>query len=434
VIPTGSLTRTGLFITHRVGDKLLFEIPTNELNRNMLIVGRFDRAATPQPQGRGGGAGGGFGDFGGDEFIERMLRWDRVGDHIVLRTPSFSISADTALSVYRSAESTNFAPIVMMFNIETFGPDSAPVIDVTRLFTTSVPEIAAIRGTIDANRSYVESVAAFPENVEIQAAQTGTAAPAAGAGRGGATAAQSVLAHWSMVKLPVHPMPIRYSDERIGFFNVRTVDFGSNQQVAAPREYITRWRLECSTRMDGNLCYPKQPIVYYVDPGTPERWKPWIKKAIEDWQPAFEAAGFKDAIIGKEVPANDPDFSLEDIRHTVVRWLPSTVENSVGPHVSDPCTGRSSTGHRGSFTISSSSGSSGISPGWLNSTRARERSRCPTRSWAGCSSSSSPTRWATRSGFSTTRSEARSIRPTAFAVPPGCARWGAARASWTTRA
>ena len=91
--------------------------------------------------------------------------------------------------------------------------------------------------------------------------------------------------------------------------------------------------------MDGNLCYPKQPIVYYVDPGTPDKWKPWIEKAIESWQPAFEAAGFKDAIIAKEAPTNDPNWSMEDIRHTVIRWLPSTIENSVGPHVSDPRTG-----------------------------------------------------------------------------------------------
>ncbi|MEO7083683.1 MAG: zinc-dependent metalloprotease [Gemmatimonadaceae bacterium] len=347
VIPAGSPTRAGLFITHRVGDKLLFEIPTRELNKDMLIVGRYERAAAPEPQAPAGGGGGGFGDFGGDQFVERTLRWDRVGDHIILRTPSFNISADSSLSVYRSVEATNYAPIVMMFNIETFGPDSAPVIDVTRLFTTTVPEIAAIHGTIDATRSYIETVVSFPDNVEIQAAQTGTPAAAAaagragggGGGRGGATPAQSVLAHWSMIKLPERPMPVRFADERIGFFNVRTVDFGSDLQVAVPREYITRWRLECSTRMDGSLCYPKQPIVYYVDPGTPEKWKPWIKKAIEDWQPAFEAAGFKDGIIAKEVPANDPDFSLEDIRHTVVRWLPSTTENSVGPHVSDPRTG-----------------------------------------------------------------------------------------------
>ncbi len=344
VITAEAKTERGLFITHRVGDKLFFEIPTHALDKDLLIVGRFARAAAPEPQGRAGG-GGGFGDYGGDEFMERTLRWDRVGDHIVLRSPSFNITADSTQSVYRSVESSNFAPIIAMFPIETWGPDSAPVIDVTRLFTTSIPEIAAIRGTIDATRSYVERVVAFPDNVEIQAAQTGVPAAAGGrgaapaGGRGGAQMAQSVLAHWSMIKLPDDPMPVRYADQRVGFFTTRTVDFGSPQQVAVPRAFITRWRLECSDRMDGNLCYPKKPIVYYVDPGTPDKWKPWIRKAIESWQPAFEAAGFKDAIIAKDPPANDPSWSMEDIRHTVIRWLPSTIENSVGPHVSDPRTG-----------------------------------------------------------------------------------------------
>jgi hypothetical protein len=132
-------------------------------------------------------------------------------------------------------------------------------------------------------------------------------------------------------------MPRRF-DERVGFFSVRKVDFGA-EQVAARRQYITRFRLECSERREGNLCYPKKPIVYYVDPATPERWKPWIHNAILDWQPAFEAAGFKDGIVAAEAPANDPNWSAEDIRHTVVRWLPSTTENAVGPHVSDPRTG-----------------------------------------------------------------------------------------------
>ncbi len=136
----------------------------------------------------------------------------------------------------------------------------------------------------------------------------------------------------------------RYADERTGFFTVGTVDFSTTDQVAKRKRYITRWRLECSDRKDGNLCYPKQPIVYYVDPDTPEQWKPWIRKAILDWQPAFEAAGFKDGIIPGEVPKNDPDWSPEDIRHTMVRWLPSTVENSVGPSVQDPRTGETLNG------------------------------------------------------------------------------------------
>ena len=329
---------------HQLNDLTYFEIPAREFGKDMLIVGRFARAAAQNPT----PAGGGFGDYAGDEFGERALHWERNGNRVILRSISFAISADTTLSVYKAVQGANNGPVIAVFNIEAYGPDSSAVIDVTRLFTTAVPEIAAIRGTIDATRSYIEHVAAFPENVEVEATQTGVpagAGAAAGGGRGGAGAAggpplaESVVAHWSLIRLPEHPMVTRKADERIGFFSNRTVDFGSDMQRAETHVYITRWRLECSDRKEGNLCYPKKPIVYYVDPATPEQWKPYIRKAITDWQVAFEAAGFKDGIIAADPPANDPDWSPEDVRHTMVRWLASTVENSVGPHVSDPRTG-----------------------------------------------------------------------------------------------
>jgi hypothetical protein len=351
VITRDAVTRRGMFDVHRVGDRLYFEIPAKEMGKDELLVGRYAFAPAPEPQGRGaggGGGGGGFGEYAGDEFGERTLRWERNGNRVILRSPSFAITADTSLNVYKAVEHSNYGPIIAVLNVDAYGPDSSAVVDVTRLFTTNVPEIAAIRGTIDANRSYIERAVAFPDNVEIEATQTGvpSAAPAAGRGGGGGGAgagapqtARSVVAHWSLVRLPEVPMQPRRADERIGFFSVRTVDFGTRDQRAVTKEYITRWRLECSDRREGNLCYPKKPIVYYVDPATPKQWQPYIRQAILDWQPAFEAAGFKDAIIPGEVPANDPDWSPEDIRHTMVRWLPSTVENSVGPHVSDPRTG-----------------------------------------------------------------------------------------------
>src|SRR5207237_8845175 len=140
-------------------------------------------------------------------------------------------------------------------------------------------------------------------------------------------------------KLPEQKMMPRRFDERVGFFSNRFVDFGASSN-AARRTYITKYRLECAGPADASgLCTPKKPIVYYVDPNTPDQWKPWIRKAILDWQPAFEAAGFKDGIIAGDVPPEDPDWSPEDIRHTMVRWLPSTTENSVGPHIHDPRTG-----------------------------------------------------------------------------------------------
>jgi uncharacterized protein DUF4953/uncharacterized protein DUF5117/uncharacterized protein DUF5118 len=343
VITSGARTRRGMFAVHQLNDRLYFEIPAKELNRDMLVVGRYTRAAAANPTLPGGG----FGEYVGDQFGERTLRWERNGNRVILRSPSFAITADTALSVYRAVQNSSYGPIIAVLNVEAYGPDSAAVVDVTRLFTTNVQELAAIRGQIDAARSYIERAIAFPDNVEVEATQTGTPAPA-GAGRGGGAPApaqqgpaqaQSVLAHWSIVRLPEQPMTPRRADERVGIFSIRNVDFGTSEPRSAQRQYVTRYRLECSDQRDGNLCVPKKPIVYYVDPATPDIWKPWIRKAITDWQPAFEAAGFKNGIVAADPPANDPDWSPEDIRHTMIRWLPSTTENAVGPHVSDPRTG-----------------------------------------------------------------------------------------------
>ncbi len=340
VITSEAKTRRGLFSTHRVGDRLYFEIPARELNKDELIVGRYARAAAADPNLPGGG----FGNYGGDQFSESSLRWERNGNRVILRAPSFAITADTSLPVYKAVVASNYAPIVAVFNVETYGPDSAAVVDVTRLFTTAIPELAAIRGAIDPTRSYIERVLAFPDNVEIEATQTGTPAPAGAfalpqAPGGAPRPATSVLAHWSLVRLPEQPMMPRRFDERVGFFSERYVDFGADTR-AARRQYITKYRLECASPADASgLCAPKMPIVYYVDPNTPEQWKPWVRKAINDWKPAFEAAGFRDGIVAMDPPANDPDWSPEDIRHTVIRWLPSTTENAVGPHVSDPRTG-----------------------------------------------------------------------------------------------
>jgi len=341
VITRDAKTRRGMFAVHRVNDKLYFEIPSRELNRDMLLVGRFTRAAAANPRLPGGQ----FGNYGGDEFTERTLRWDRNGNRVVLRSPSFAVTADTTTPVYRAVEAANYPPVIAVFNVEAYGPDSAAVVDVTRLYTTSIPEFAAIRGSLDEKRSYIENAVAFPDNIEIEATQTGTptATPAAGGGSGGGQnaaprEAESVLAHWSLVRLPEQPMMPRRWDERVGFFSISQVDFGTTEQRSAERSYITRYRLE-KKDPGAALSEPVKPIIYYVDPATPDQWKPWIRKAILDWQPAFEAAGFKNAIIPMDPPVNDPDWSPEDIRHTVIRWLPSTTENAVGPHVSDPRTG-----------------------------------------------------------------------------------------------
>ena len=328
VVTKTAQTKVGLFTTHRLGDTLLFEIPRRELHRDMLLVGRFARAS-----------GGML--FGGDQFTERVLRWERQGNRILLRSITFELAADSTLPVYHAVSQATYPPVVAVFKIEAFGPDSSAVIDVTSLYTTNVPEFTAARGSFDDKRSFIERVSAFPENVEVEATQTFTPESLPDGPRNlGPVASQSILAHWSMIRLSQQPMMARLADKRVGFFQVRQTDFGTPQHRSVIRNYITRWKLE-KKFPDSALSDPVKPIVYYVDRATPTQWVPWIKQGIEDWQVAFEAAGFSNAIIARDAPtaAQNPEWSPEDIRNSVVRWLPSTTENADGPHVHDPRSG-----------------------------------------------------------------------------------------------
>ncbi len=328
VVTKAAISRAGMFTTHRVGDTLLFEIPRKELGVKMLLVGRFARAS--------GGS-----SFGGDEFTERVLRWEREGNRVLLRSLSFEITADSTLPVHRAVSEASYPPVVAAFKVEANGPDSSTIIDATPLYTTNIPEFVGARGSFDEKRSFIEKVSAFPDNVEVEAIQTFTPENPPDSQHGlGPIPAQSVLAHWSMIRLPKNPMMPRLADKRLSFNEVRQTDFGTDEHRSVTHSFITRWRLE-KKFPDSALSDPVRPIVYYIDPATPKQWIPWIKKGIEDWQPAFAAAGFRRAIIAREAPSAsaDPDWSPDDMRYTVVRWLPSTSENAEGPQVHDPRNG-----------------------------------------------------------------------------------------------
>jgi len=239
--------------------------------------------------------------------------------------------------------------------VAAFSEDkTSGVIEVNRLFTTDIYEFSARQRlsatTMDSSRSYIERISPYPENIEAEASLTYTKSATPPGQNNGPTisffgggmrpGSATVVLHHSMVKLPENPMMPRVFDERVGFFWVDQMDYGRDEQRAPRRRYITRWRLE-KKDPTAQLSEPVKPIVYYIDSATPAKWVPWMKRAIEDWQKAFEAAGFKNAIIAKPAPTpeEDPEFSPEDIRYSVVRWLPSTIENASGPHISDPRTG-----------------------------------------------------------------------------------------------
>ncbi len=335
VITPAAKSKSGLFKVHQVGTALFFEIPKAELDKDMLVTTEIEKT----PAGSG---------YGGQSVDDNVMRWERRGNRILLRSMNYSIVAsDTTNPIVSAVANANYAPIVKAFNIASWGPDSSAVIDVSDLFKNPPTELGisgSYRGTVDQSRSFLNGATPYPENIVVRADLTvnlAGAAPTAPSRSG----TFGVL--WSIVKLPEVPMMPRLFDSRVGYFTDRTVDFGRQVQKSETRTFITRYRLECSAQMVGNLCVPKKPIVYYVDPATPKWLVPWVKKAIEDWQPAFEAAGFYKGIIAKEAPskAEDPDWSAEDARYSVVDWLPSTTENAVGPHTSDPRSGEIISAH-----------------------------------------------------------------------------------------
>lgn len=338
VITPDAKSKDGLFRTHRIGSRLLFEIPRRVLGRELLLVPRA--AKVPVNAGYGGQQTGNV----------QVLRWERRENRVLLRRASYETVADSTTPIYQAVRNSNFDVILAAFNVEAYGPDSAAVIDVTRLYTAPPPELgvgAQFRGTPDPARSFIERVLTFPENVDVEAILTFPPPPQLPGGAApvnpfqpAATGTASVVMHWSMIKLPEQPMLPRRADKRIGFFTIQQLDYGRPEQRAESRRYIVRYRLEKKDPAAA-LSEPVKPITYYVDPATPAWLKPWVRRAILDWQPAFEAAGFRNGIVPRDAPSaeEDPDWAPEDARYSVIRWFPSTIENATGPNVHDPRTG-----------------------------------------------------------------------------------------------
>jgi len=336
VITPRAKSKKGVFDVHQIGSRLYFEIPASQQGKDFLVTtvlaGTNDAIA---------------GSLYGPE---RVIRFERRDNRILVREANYlNMASDSAQQSRQAMNLISFFPIIATLNVETYGKDSAAVVEVTRMFTGGTQEFTARgrRATVDASRSFIDKFSAFARNVNVTAVQTYTAAPGGGIpglpnipGLGGGAGNATTEAYtFSLVRLPDEPMMPRLYDRRVGYFVSAKRDFGSTEQRVVPRDYIKRWRLECSDRKEGNLCVPKKPITYYVDPATPSYLKPFIRAGIEEWQSAFEAAGFAKGIVAADAPANDPDFSGEDASVTMVRWLPSPTANAQGPSLVDPRTG-----------------------------------------------------------------------------------------------
>ena len=345
VITKDAKSKKGVFTVHQVKDKYYYEIPKSEMGKDFLWVSQIQRTTL--------GVG-----YGGQALGNRVVRWE-LGENnrVFLKNINYSVVADSKLPISLAVQAANNETILMSFPVAAWGPNGdTAVVDVGRLFTTDIYEFSARQRlnatSMDTSRSFIDRVSPYPENIEAEVTQTYTRNPTpAGAGGqqrpGGAAQQQgmpagsaTVVLHHSMVKLPENPMMPRLFDERVGYFSTSQLDYGRDEQKVATRTFITRWRLE-KKDPSAELSEPVKPIVYYIDSATPVKWRSYLKAGVEKWQKAFEAAGFKNAIIAKMAPTpkEDPDFSPEDARYSVIRWLPSTIENAVGPHIHDPRTG-----------------------------------------------------------------------------------------------
>jgi hypothetical protein len=339
VITARAITDRGGVTVHKVDDRYFLEVPDSLLGRDFLMVTRVSGV----PAGSGG-----F-QSAGSSLNERMIRWEKVGERLMLRSISVDAVAADSLPIARSVAQNNYAPIIAAFPIAAFTRDSnAAVIDVTDFFNTDNPATSGLNTgqrtaygvrRFDPARSYISSMRGFPINIEVRQVQTFDAARPPSDPNG---ASVTMETRQSIVLLPKTPMRPRAFDPRVGYFSVDRVNYGLDVQKAESETFITRWRLEPkdpAAYARGELVEPIKPITYYIDPATPTRWKPYVKQGIEDWAKVFEKAGFKNAVIAKEVPANDPDFDLDDARYSIVRWAASLTRNATGPHTHDPRSG-----------------------------------------------------------------------------------------------
>ena len=339
VITKDAVSDEGLFTVHKIDDKFFYEIPNELFEKEMLMVTRISKTAA------------GIG-FGGGKQNEQVLRWQKKDKKVVLRVVSHSTVAADSLPVHEAVVNSNFEPVLATFPIKAFSKDStATVIDVTNLFAKDVKALGLPSfsrrnykvSRMEGDKSFIESIKSYPTNIEARHVKTYAAgAPPSNS----STGSISIEINNSMILLPENPMKRRYFDERVGWFARGQVDYGLGDQRSKTLTFLDRWRLEVKDEdiekfKRGELVEPKKQIVYYIDRATPEKWRKYIKQGIEDWQVAFEAAGFKNAIIAMDPPTveEDPEWSPEDARYSVVRYLASPIPNANGPHVSDPRTG-----------------------------------------------------------------------------------------------
>jgi hypothetical protein len=362
IITNKAVSQVGMFTVHKVDDKYYFEIPLRMLGKDLMAITRAARTPT--------GAG-----YGGEEIKRQMLRFERGTDQkVFLRAKALvNMSTDTTAPMYKAVSNSNVDPIAAAFEIKSIRKDTSLLIDISDYFVSDAQIISysnAIKtlyrlGALQNDKSYLQSIKAYPINIEIKTVKTYAVSPPpagptppgapqsvtlpAGAASGYAT----IEMNTSLIMLPEKPMKKRLFDPRVGYFATGYTVFDEEGQRTDNPTFAVRWRLEPKNDIDaelqkkGEAIEPAKPIVYYIDPATPKKWRRYLIQGVNDWQKAFEKAGWKNAIRAEEFPKGDSTISLEDARFSAIRYFASPIENAYGPNVNDPRTGEILESHIG---------------------------------------------------------------------------------------
>ncbi|MGS2764771.1 zinc-dependent metalloprotease [Sinomicrobium sp. M5D2P9] len=354
IISKEAVSSKGLVDVHRVEDKYYFEIPDSLLQREMLVVSRFIK--TPA----------GATNYGGEEIGEKTIWFEKgPSNKIFLRIQTLVSQANEEDAISKAVTSSNATPILEAFDIKAVNEkNGAYVIDVTDFINSENPLLSLTEKqkkdfnltSLERDKSYIRTINTYPINTEIKTVKTYKARISEDKSKNLPAAILSgvvtVEINNSIVLLPKVPMKKRYYDPRVGYFASSYWEYGDDQQRADRNIYIHRWRLEPREEdilkwEQGETVEPKKPIVFYIDPATPEKWRSYLIQGINDWQKAFEQAGFKNAIVGKEWPVDNDSMSLEDARFSVLRYFASPAKNAYGPNIVDPRSGEIMESHIG---------------------------------------------------------------------------------------
>jgi hypothetical protein len=361
VITAKAKTMKGLFSVHKVDDKYYFEIPDSVMRRDIMAITRFAKVA------------GGGGIYGGEVANQQVVQFEKGPDNkVFLRVVTLiSVANDSTQPIYKAVRNSNVDPIAAAFDVKSLGKDSSGVvIDVTDFFKGDNQPVSINSSTkrrlslggLAGDRSYIESIKSYPINTEIRTVKTFSATPAIGGGpssfpstslpAANTAGAVTLELNTSFIMLPKVPAKKRLFDPRVGFFPDDYTVYSDDQQKVEESRFIVRWRLEPKPEdmekwKRGELVEPAKPIIYYIDPATPKKWRSYLIQGVNDWQAAFEKAGFKNAIMGKEWPENDSTMSLEDARFSVIRYFASDIQNAYGPNAHDPRSGEIIESHIG---------------------------------------------------------------------------------------